>query len=113
MQQATTDEEISARNSNGISVYLETETQRECVFAFVCVNCCCCHLERQLVRGLGDVALDDVGSSNSWHVDGRLFVDQQMISLIVNLVHTHTQTRLAVRVAAVDKQMTIGKDTET
>ena len=35
-------------------------------------------------------ALDDVGGSNSWHVDGRLFMDQQMIPLIVNLV-VHTQ----------------------
>lgn len=55
----------------------------------VCMNCCCCHLKGQFIWGLGDVALDDMGSSNSWHIDGRLFMDQQVISLIVDLVHTH------------------------
>lgn len=49
------------------------------------------HLKGQLVWGLGYVALYDMSSSNRWNIDGRFFVNQQMIPLIVHLMKTQTQ----------------------
>lgn len=47
-----------------------------------------CHLKGKLIGSLGDVTLDDMSSSNSRNIDGRLFMDQQMISLVVHLIDT-------------------------
>jgi hypothetical protein len=41
----------------------------------MCVNPPC-HLEGELVGGLGDVAFDDMGGGDGGHVDGGLLVDQ-------------------------------------
>lgn len=47
------------------------------------------YLKRQLVGGLGRVALGDVGGGDSRNIDGGLLRHQQVVPLVVDLVKGH------------------------
>lgn len=46
------------------------------------------HLKRELISSLGNIALYDVSSSDSWNINGGLIMDQQAVSFIINLCET-------------------------
>ena len=43
------------------------------------------YLQGELIRCLGNVALDHVGSSNSWNIKRWLLLDEQGLPLVLRL----------------------------